>query len=75
MATVKELKQAIVEAVATLDESDGSRTSTAHAIDVARDTLADAYGDSFDADVEEYLGIETTNDDDDDEAEDEDEDE
>ncbi len=56
MATIKELKDAIVQAVATLDESDGSRVSTSEAIDSARETLAEAYGPAFEDDVSEYLG-------------------
>lgn len=55
MATVKELKDAIVQAVATLDESDGSRISTSEAIDSSREILADAYGPTLEDDVSEYL--------------------
>lgn len=55
MATNAELKDAICEAVATLDEADGSRISTAEALDAARDILKDAYGPSFEKDVSEFL--------------------
>ena len=56
MSTLKELREAVVEAVATLDEADGSRISTAEAIDAAREVLADVYGDNFETDVSQFLG-------------------
>lgn len=54
-ARVIELEEAIAQAVATLDESDGSRIGTSEAIDAARETLADGYGVGFESAVEEYL--------------------
>ncbi len=65
MATVKEMKDAIVEAVATLDESNGSRTGTAEAIDAAREILADAYGNEGDLNdaVNDHLGIDDADED------------
>lgn len=55
MATLKAMKEAVIEAVAVLDESDGSRVSTAEAIDNAREALVAAYGVEFENDLEQYL--------------------
>lgn len=55
MATLNKLKDAVIEAVALLDEADGSRVGTAQAIDDAREVLADAYGSEFDDDLAEHL--------------------
>lgn len=63
MTTIKELKEAIVEAVATLDESDGSRVSTSEAIDTVREILGNAYGPELDDAVEDFLGTETDDED------------
>ena len=52
-----------MEAVATLDEADGSRVSTSSAIDNAREILGDAYGPTFEDDVAGYLGVDADDDD------------
>jgi hypothetical protein len=62
--TVTELKEAIVEAVAELDQSDGSRIGTSEAIDNARSILETAYGDDLTEDVQDFLGIGSDSDDD-----------
>lgn len=54
MATLKTLKEAVLEAVTVLDECDGSRTASNEAIDAVREILADAYGPEFDGDLEEF---------------------
>ena len=69
---VIELEDAIAQAVATLDESDGSRVGTSGAIDSARETLADAYGTGFEDAVSEYLLAEPESDDEDDEDDEDD---
>jgi hypothetical protein len=69
-ARVIELEEAIAQAVATLDESDGSRIGASEAIDAARETLADGYGTGFENAVTEYL---SDGEDDDDASEEEDE--
>jgi hypothetical protein len=69
-----ELEDAIVRAVADLDESDGSRVGTSEAIDSAREILSDAYGVGFEDAVSECLS-EVSDEDEDDGDEDEDEDE
>ena len=53
-----ELREAIVSAVATLDQSDGSRVSLIESIDNARRTLAEVMPDNFDDLVTEYLEAE-----------------
>jgi hypothetical protein len=55
MAKLKELQEAVIEAVATLDKADGSRTAMTEAIDNAREILSDSYGLNFDDDLAEYL--------------------
>jgi biopolymer transport protein ExbB/TolQ len=55
MKKVDDLKTAILESVAELDESDGSRTSMFACIDGARETLALAYGEDFESDLAEHL--------------------
>lgn len=54
MATLKSLKEAVIEAVAVLDECDGSRSSSNEAIDAAREILADEYGPDFEDDLVEF---------------------
>jgi hypothetical protein len=61
--SVGELREAIVEAVATLDEADGSRISTSRAIDAARSTLSEAYGHGFERAVSDYLSDEGSDED------------
>lgn len=63
------LEQAIVEAVSTLDDADGSRTAMITAFDNARATLTDAYGDEFDTDLAIYNGEEVIDDEDEEEDE------
>jgi hypothetical protein len=55
MAKLKELQEAVIEAVATLDKVDGSRTAMIEAIDNAREILSDSYGLDFDDDLTEFL--------------------
>jgi hypothetical protein len=53
-----ELEEAIVQAVCTLDEADGSRIGLTEAIDQARNILHSSYGDDLDLDVQSYLELE-----------------
>ena len=69
---VIELEEGICQAVATLDEAGGSRIETLEAIDDARQTLADAYGNGFEDDVAEYLSGDDGADGDDETVEEED---
>ena len=55
MATIGEMRAAIVEAVGALDLADGSRSAAIEAMDFARDTLAEAYGPGFDKALEHHL--------------------
>lgn len=55
-----QLKEAVVSAIATIDQADGSRIGLQDALDSARETLAEGYGsDDIENDVNEFLGIET----------------
>lgn len=68
---VSEFEQAVVEAAAEIDQTDGNRVALQETLDSVRETLANAYGDTLTDDVNEFLGIETidgeTADDDEDE--------
>jgi hypothetical protein len=55
---VSEFEEATVNAVAEIDQSDGSRVGLQATLDSVRETLANAYGDTLTEDVNEYLGIE-----------------
>ncbi len=70
---VSDLKDAIANAVATLDEADGSRVGMAEAIDSARETLSDAYGRGFEKAVSEYLSDDSDDEEDEDNEDEEDE--
>ncbi|MGI8668706.1 MAG: hypothetical protein ACR2J3_02535 [Aridibacter sp.] len=70
-ARVIQLEEGIAQAVAALDETDASRIGLQEALDVARETLADAYGTGFENAVKEYLS--DGEDDEDSEEEEEDE--
>ncbi len=52
---VSELEEGIAEAVAALDEADGSRIGMQEAFDSARETLSEAYGAGFENAVSECL--------------------
>jgi hypothetical protein len=69
MAKLKELQEAVIEAVATLDKVDGSRTAMTEAIDNARDILSDSYGLDFDDDLTEFLESDDDDDEDENQAE------
>jgi hypothetical protein len=64
-----DLEAGIAQAVAILDQSDGSRISTAEAIDDARNVLKDAFSVGFEKAVSEY--VDSDNDSDDDSEDDE----
>lgn len=53
--TDSELRESIVEAVAELDQCDGSRIGQSEAIDAARNILQTAYGDQLDDDVQDFI--------------------
>lgn len=56
---VAEFEEAIVQAVAEIDQTDGSRVALQETLDSVRETLANCYGDTLADDVNEHLGIET----------------
>ena len=58
MTSAPVLREAIISAVATLDQSDGSRVSLIESIDNARRTLSEVMPDDFDDLVTEYMEAE-----------------
>lgn len=73
---IGEFEEAVVEAVAAIDQTDGSRVGLQETLDSVRETLGDVYGETLTNDVNEFLGIETGNgevEDEDEEPEDDDE--
>ncbi|MGI8494264.1 MAG: hypothetical protein ACR2L1_02985 [Pyrinomonadaceae bacterium] len=56
---IEEFEGSIVEAVAGIDQTDGSRIELQQTLDSVRETLASVYGDSLDDAVAEYLGTDT----------------
>ena len=54
-----ELEEAIVAAVAEIDQSDSSRVGLQETLDSVREILENAYGDTLTDDVNEYVGLET----------------
>lgn len=53
-----EFEEATVQAVAEIDECDGSRIGLQQTLDSVRETLANCYGENFPDALDEYLGIE-----------------
>jgi hypothetical protein len=70
---VSEFEEATVNAVAEIDQSDGSRVGLQATLDSVRETLANAYGDTLTDDVNEHLGLEGEVEQDEDDEDDEDE--
>lgn len=68
---VSEFEEATVNAVAEIDQSDGSRVGLQATLDSVREIFANAYGETLTDDVNEYLGIEGEVDEDEEEVEDE----
>lgn len=56
---VVEFEQAIVQAVAEIDQTDSNRVALQETLDSVRETLSEVYGDTLTDDVNEHLGIET----------------
>ena len=54
-----ELEEAIVSAVAEIDQSDSSRVGLQETLDSVREILGNAYGDELTSDVNDYLGLDT----------------
>jgi hypothetical protein len=66
---VTELEEAIVQAVAEIDQADGSRIGLQEAMDSVRTTFETAYGEALTDDVNEYLGIDNSDDEEDESSE------
>lgn len=54
-----ELEEGILNAVDSLDNCDGSRVNLVSTLDVVRETLVNAYGDSFQEDYDEMFGVDS----------------
>jgi hypothetical protein len=72
MAILKDLKEAVIEAVAELDKGNGTRTGMVQASDSAREILSDAYGLNFEDDLAEHLAADDDDDEDDDDDDEDD---
>jgi uncharacterized protein Veg len=73
---VSELEEAIVQVVASIDETDGSRVNLQATLDSTRETFFNVYGEELGSDVDEYLStfvVEEDEDEDDEDDEDENE--
>jgi len=60
-----ELEEGILNSVELLDECDGSRLQLQNTLDQVRGLLVDSYGDEFQDDFDEMLGLETEDSDED----------
>ncbi len=56
-----ELEEGILNSVELLDECDGSRLQLQNTLDQVRGLLVDSYGDEFQDDFDEMLGLEEEN--------------
>jgi hypothetical protein len=59
-----DLEEAVLNSVELLDQCDGSRLNLINSLDEVRETLVNAYGDSFEEDYNEMRGNETDSDED-----------
>ncbi len=59
---VLDFEEGILNSVQLIDEADGSRLGLLNTIDEVRENLVMAYGDDFQDDYNELLGIETDDD-------------
>ncbi len=55
---VLDLEEGILNSVELLDNCDGSRLNLVNTLDEVRETLVDSYGDTFQEEYDEMLGIE-----------------
>ena len=53
-----ELEEGILNAVESIDNCDQSRTQLSATLDQVRETLVESYGDEFQNDFDEMIGIE-----------------
>jgi hypothetical protein len=56
---ISELEESILNSVELLDNCDGSRSNLVNTLDEVRETLVNSYGDNFQEEYNEMLGIET----------------
>jgi hypothetical protein len=68
---VLDLEEGILNSVELLDSCDGSRLNLVNTVDEVRESLVNSYGNSFQEDYDELIGIEAEPTDDDFEESDE----
>jgi lipoate-protein ligase A len=68
---VSELEEAIVQVVASIDETDGSRVNLQATLDSTRETFFNVYGEDLGSDVDEYLSTFIVEEDEEDEEDEE----
>jgi hypothetical protein len=54
-----ELEEGVLNSVELLDQCDGSRNDLVSTLDQVREYLVDSYGDEFQTDFDEMLGVES----------------
>jgi hypothetical protein len=59
---VLNFEEGVLKAVELLDNCDGSRLDLVNTLDEVRETLVDSYGDSFQDDYDELLGVDENSD-------------
>jgi hypothetical protein len=60
-----ELEEGILNSVELLDQCNGSRLDLQNTLDQVRELMVDSYGDEFQEDYDEMLGLETEDSDED----------
>jgi predicted DNA-binding antitoxin AbrB/MazE fold protein len=59
---VLNFEEGVLKAIELLDNCDGSRLELVNTLDEVRETLVDSYGNSFQDDYDELLGIDENSD-------------
>jgi hypothetical protein len=59
---VLDFEEGVLKAVELLDNCDGSRLELVNTLDEVREALVDSYGDSFQDDYDELLGVDENSD-------------
>jgi hypothetical protein len=72
---VLDFEEGVLNSIELLDSCDGSRVNLVNTLDEVRETLVNAYGDSFQDDYNEMIGIEAEPEDDAEEENDEEDEE
>jgi hypothetical protein len=57
---ILDLEEGILNSVELLDNCDGSRSNLVNTLDEVRETLVNSYGDTFQEEYDEMLGVESS---------------